>query len=374
MAKHALLSASSSHRWLNCPPSALACADVSERAGPYAQEGTDAHALCEYKVAKAMGIDAADPTPTLENYNSEMDYYTDEYRNYVMEQYEHAKELCNDPLLLIEERLDFSRWVPDGFGTGDCVILADKELHIIDFKYGLGVLVEAENNSQMQCYALGAIDTYDGIYDIETVKMTIFQPRRSNVSTAVMTKQDLLDWADNTLAPVAKLAINGEGEFKAGEHCQFCKIKAICRERAAFNLSLAQYDFKMPSELQPHEIAAILPKIDTLVSWGNDVKEFALQQALSGVEYTGYKVVEGKSNRKFVDEEAVAFIIKDHGYDPYEKKLRSLTALTSLLGKSKFEELLGGLITKPPGKPALVPVADKRPALNTANIDFKEND
>lgn len=374
MPKHAFLSASASHRWLNCPPSALACAEIEERASPYAQQGTDAHSLCEYKVLTALGNTLADPTDSLENYDAEMEYCTEEYRNYVLEQVEQAKQLCTDPKVLIEERLDFSRWVPDGFGTGDCVIVADKELHIIDFKYGLGVLVEAEDNPQMMCYALGALDTYDGIYDIETVKMTIFQPRRDNVSTAVMDKQTLLEWAENTLAPTAKLAYAGEGEFKAGDHCQFCRIKATCRKRAEYNLELAKYDFEMPNKLESHEIAAILPRIDDLISWANDIKDYALQQALSGVQYAGYKVVEGKSNRKYTDEEAVAFIVKDNGYDPYEKKLLGITNMTALLGKKKFEELLGGLIMKPPGKPTLVSDKDKRPALNTANDDFKDEE
>lgn len=289
--KHAILSASSSHRWLNCPPSAMLCASAGERASPYAQQGTDAHALCEYKVLTALGSKIPDPAEDLEYFDTEMDYCTDEYRNYVLEQYENAKQYCSDPVILIEQRLDFSRWVPDGFGTGDCVIVADNVLHVIDFKYGLGVLVDAEDNSQMRCYALGALDMYDGIYDINTIQMTIFQPRRDNISTCTMSKDDLLSWADNILAPTAKLAAEGSGEFKAGDHCQFCKIKATCRKRAEHNLELARYDFEMPDNLGDTEIAAILPRIDDLIAWGNDVKEYALQKALSGTEYQGYKVV-----------------------------------------------------------------------------------
>ena len=245
-------------------------------------------------------------------------------------------------------------------------------LQIIDFKYGLGVLVEAENNPQMMCYALGALDTYDGIYDIESVEMTIFQPRRGNVSTFTISKEDLLKWAEEYLAPIAQLAYNGEGEFHAGDHCQFCKVKATCRKRAEYNMELAAYDFEEPAMLDEDEIAEILPKIDSLITWANDLKDYALQQALSGVAYKGFKVVEGKSNRKYTDENAVAETIKQHGYDPYERKLLGITAMTSLLGKKKFEELLGGLISKPPGKPALVPESDKRPALNTAIDDFND--
>lgn len=373
MPKHALLSASSSKQWLNCPPSVRLCAEIKARASPYAQQGTDAHELCEYKVLKALGKSGRDPTEDLDYYDAEMENCTEEYCNFVMEQFEEAKKLCKDPLVLVEQRLDFSRWVPDGFGTGDCLIVADDVLHIIDFKYGLGVLVDAEHNPQMMCYALGALDTYDGIYDIHTVKMTIFQPRRDNLSTCTMTKADLLTWADTVLAPTAKLAYEGKGEFKAGDHCTFCKVRATCRKRAEYNLELAKYDFEMPATLEDTEIAAILPKIDSLVSWGNDIKEYALQQALSGTKYDGYKVVEGRSNRRYTNADAVASAVIQAGYDPYEKKLLGLTAMTSLLGKQQFKELLGGFIEKPQGKPTLVPDTDKRLAMNTAIDDFKEN-
>ena len=188
MPKHALLSASASKQWLNCPPSARLCADKEDRASPYAKQGTDAHELCEYKVLKAIGQTLTDPIENLDFYDAEMENCTEEYCNYVIEQFENSKSLCKDPVILVEQRLDFSKWVPEGFGTGDCSIVADDVLHIIDFKYGLGVLVEAENNPQMMCYALGALDVYDGIYDIKTVKMTIFQPRRDNISTFEMNK------------------------------------------------------------------------------------------------------------------------------------------------------------------------------------------
>ena len=373
MPKHAYLSASSSHRWLECPPSAKLCAGIVDSGSPYAQQGTDAHALCEYKVEKYLGRSPTDPTENLTFFDREMDECTDQYCSYVIEQVEEAKKHCRDPLVLVEEKLDFSRWVPEGFGTGDCVIIADDVLHIIDFKYGLGVLVDARENPQMMCYALGAVDQYDCLYDIETVKLTIFQPRRENISTFEIGKQDLLHWAETVLKPTAALAYDGKGEFKAGDHCQFCKVKATCRKRAEYNLDLAKYDFEMPAMLENSEIAAILPQIDELTAWANDIKDYALQQALSGVEYDGFKVVAGKSNRKYSDEAAVAEKVKAAGYDPYEKKLLGITAMTSLLGKKKFEELLSALITKPQGKPTLVPVSDKRPALNTAKDDFKEN-
>lgn len=370
--KHAFLSASASYRWLNCPPSAKLCAAQDDRASPYAKQGTDAHALCEYKVLKALGKPARDPTEDLDFFDKEMADCTDEYCTYVMEQLQEAKTFCKDPKVLVEQHLDFSRWVPNGFGTGDCLIVSDKELQVIDFKYGLGILVEAENNPQMMCYALGALEIYDGIYDIDTIKMTIFQPRRDNISTFSISKEDLLKWAEEILKPTAALAFTGDGEFKAGDHCQFCKVKATCRKRAEYNLEMAKYDFEMPAELDDTEIAAILPRIDDLTAWANDIREYALQKALSGTEYPGFKVVEGRSVRKYTDETAVAEAVENAGYDPYEKKILGITAMTSLLGKKRFNELLGGMITKPPGKPTLVPDSDKRPALDTAKDDFKE--
>lgn len=377
MPKHAYLSASASHRWLACPPSAKLCANILDQASEYAQQGTDCHELCAYLVEKALGRDVIDPTENLTYYDAEMQNCAEEYRNYVLEQIEAAKEFCKDPQVMIEQRLDFSRWVENGFGTGDCVIVADEVLQIIDYKHGLGILVSAGDdeyggNSQMMCYALGALEVFGDIYDINQIKMTIFQPRRNNISTYTISKEDLLKWADEVLAPTAQLAYVGKGEFNAGDHCTFCKVKATCRKRAEYNLELAKYDFKMPATLDDTEIAAILEKVDEMISWGNDIKDYALQQAQSGVHFEGWKIVEGRSNRKYTDENAVADTVKDAGFDPYEKKLLGITSMSTLLGKKKFEELLGGLIYKPPGKTALVPESDKRPAMNTAIDDFKE--
>lgn len=377
MPKHAYLSASASHRWLACPPSAKLCANILDQASEYAQQGTDCHELCAYLVEKALGRDVIDPTENLTYYDAEMQNCAEEYRNYVLEQIEAAKEFCKDPQVMIEQRLDFSRWVENGFGTGDCVIVADEILQIIDYKHGLGILVSAGDdehggNSQMMCYALGALEVFGDIYDINQIKMTIFQPRRDNISTYTISKEDLLKWADEVLAPTAQLAYVGKGEFNAGDHCTFCKVKATCRKRAEYNLELAKYDFEMPATLDDTEIAAILEKVDEMISWGNDIKDYALQQAQSGVHFEGWKIVEGRSNRKYTDENAVADTVKDAGFDPYEKKLLGITAMSTLLGKKKFEELLGGLIYKPLGKPTLVPESDKRPAMNTAKDDFKE--
>ena len=373
MAKHAFLSASASHRWLNCPPSAKLSEGIPDKSSPYAQEGTDCHALCAYLVEKALGRKTEDPTESLTYYNAEMQSCAEEYCSYVMEQLEAAKKYCTDPMVFIEQRLDFSRYVENGFGTGDCIIVADQVLQIIDYKHGLGILVEAEQNSQMMCYALGALEAFDDLYDIDRITMTIFQPRRDNISTWSCSKKDLLSWAEEVLKPTAALAYEGKGEFKAGGHCQFCNAKATCRKRAEYNLELAKYDFAMPDTLNEMEIAAILPKIDQLISWGNDLKDYALVQAQAGTHYEGFKVVEGRSNRKYTDEDQVASTVSAAGFDPYEKKLLGVTAMSSLLGKKKFEDLLGGLIYKPPGKPTLVPESDKRPAMNTAADDFQED-
>jgi len=365
---HAKLSASSSARWLACPPSALLNAQAADTASDFAREGTCAHELAEYKVNKFLGHNVRDPTEDLDFFDAEMAECTDSYLQYITE--EIAK--YHNPAVMVEQRLDFSAYVPDGFGTGDCIIIADEVLTVIDFKYGKNVLVSAENNSQMMLYALGALDMFGILYDITEIKMVIFQPRMENVSEYTITVKDLLDWAENTLKPTAALAAEGKGEFQVGEHCRFCKVKATCRKRAEHNLILAQYDFAMPAELEDTEITAILEKADKLTSWVNDIKDYALSQALAGRHWTGWKLIEGKSNRKYTDENAVAEKVKSAGADPYEHKVLGITAMTKLLGKTKFNELLSGLIYKPQGKPTLVPESDKRPEWNSAENDFKE--
>lgn len=367
MGAHAVLSASSSHRWLACPPSARLCEQFEDKGSEYAQEGTDAHSLCEYKLRRELGMDAADPTAQLSHYNEEMEQCATDYTAYVSEIVEDVKDICKDPVVLIEQRLDFSRWVPDGFGTGDCVIIADGTLYVIDYKHGKGVEVSALENPQMMCYALGALELFDDIYDIKAVCMTIYQPRRENISVFTMGKDDLYTWAETVLAPTAKLAYDGKGDFCAGEHCRFCKAKAVCRKRAEYNLELARYDFEMPETLDTAEIAAILDRADELTAWAADVKEYALQQALNGTKYPGYKVVEGRSNRKYINEDAVADAVSKAGYDPFAKKVLGLTEMQKLLGKKKFDTLLAGLIEKPKGKPALAPESDKRPEYKPAD-------
>ena len=263
--KHAVLSASSSHRWLNCSPSARLEQEFEDRETEAAAEGTAAHALCEHKLRRALKRQSRKP---ISKYDcEEMDTHTDNYVQFVLETIAQAKEHCADPIINIEQRLDFSCYVPHGFGTGDCIIIADKTLHIIDFKYGQGVLVEAEQNPQMMLYALGALRIYDTLYDIEDVAMTIYQPRRENISTWTITVSNLLSWAENELVPKAKLAFDGKGEYMPGPWCTFCKAAVKCRARAEEKLALAQYEFAQPPLLTDAEIEEILGKLDDLTRW-----------------------------------------------------------------------------------------------------------
>jgi hypothetical protein len=355
---------------MNCPPSARLCESYEDKGSSYAAEGTDAHTLCEYKLKCALGIKAKDPTESLSYYSEEMSGCADGYTTYILELVETAKQSCSDPQVLIEQRLDFSKYVQDGFGTGDCVVIADGTLHIVDYKHGQGVLVEAEDNPQMMLYALGALEIFDDIYDIDTVAMTIYQPRRSSVSTHTVSKESLYRWAEKVLKPAAELAYAGDGDYRCGDWCQFCKAKYDCRKRADANMELARHDFKLPPLLEDDEIESILGKVDALVSWATDIKDYCLQSALGGKKWQGYKLVEGRSNRKYVNEEAVAQTVTAAGFDPYEHKVMGITAMEKTLGKAKFLELLGSLVEKPQGKPTLVPEGDKRPAIKTAADDF----
>ena len=371
--QHALLSASSAHRWIACPPSALLSKNFEDVSSSFAQEGTDAHTLAQYKLENSLGINTKEPTEALSFYNEEMNSHAENYAIFVLEQVEKTKETCADPQVLIEQKLDFSKYVPGGYGYVDCLIIADDTLTVIDYKYGLGIEISAERNPQMFCYALGALAFFDGIYDIDNVHMVIYQPRRENISEYNISTNELIKWAEEVLAPTAELAINGKGEYKSGAHCQFCKAKATCRKRAECNLELAKYDFEVPATLNNDEIAAILTKADELVSWANDVKEYALKEALHGTKFEGFKLVAGRSNRKYTDEAAVADAVIAAGKDPYEKKLLGITSMTALLGKKAFDEILGGLTLKSSGKPTLVTADDKRHEFNSAYEDFNEN-
>ena len=371
---HALLSPSSSERWISCPPSVRMSEGIEEKPSEYAAEGTAAHSLCEYKLHELLGYEQLDIRENLDYYNKEMEDCTEEYRNYINELL--AEHDGRKPLMFVEQRVDFSRFVKEGFGTSDCIIIDNDTIYVIDFKYGTGVKVDALNNTQMMIYAIGALEMFDGIFDINHVVMTIFQPRLNNISTFEMTKGELYNWAFTVLKPAADMAYQGAGDFKCGEHCRFCKAKSNCRARAEYNLKLAQYDFKMPATLEDIEIESLLGKLDMLIDWAEDIKTYALDQAVQGKKWRGYKIVEGRSNRKYTDEKAVADKVTKAGYDPYEKKVLGITAMSKLLGKKKFEELLSGLVEKPQGKPTLVSESDDRPEMNiaaNAAQDFEED-
>ena len=373
--KHAKLSASSSHRWLACPPSVNLCERYEDKGSDYAAEGTAAHELCEHKLKMALGLPTKDPTADLSYYNEEMEEHANDYAAYILEIIEHERQAGYSPQIFIEQRVDFPHYVPEGFGTCDVVIISDGTLYICDFKYGKGVKVESQENPQLRIYALGALEHFGMLYDINVVSMIIYQPRLEHISDETMFVDDLTRWADEVLMPTAKLAINGEGEFQSVEHCRFCKAKAECRKRAEENMALAAYDFREPVLLDNGDIAEILLKVDDLVSWASDVKDFALQQALRSVKYDGFKVVEGRSNRKYSDEDAVITSVKAQGLDPFEYKLLGITKMESLLGKKQFAALLSSFVEKPAGKPVLVPETDKRQEINvnSAADDFADH-
>jgi hypothetical protein len=371
---HAILSPSSADRWLHCTRSAKLELEFSEKESDAAVEGTAAHALCEHKVKKALKQRSRRPVSAYDS--DEMEELTDAYRDYVLEQLTLERQNCPDAQVFIETRLDLTSYVPGSFGTCDCLIVSDEKLHIIDFKYGQGVLVEAKENPQMKLYALGALDIYDGLYDFKEVAMTIFQPRRENVSTWTETVEELRRWAEEELKPKAELADAGEGEFCSGDWCLFCKAAVKCRARAQAKLELAKQEFSLPPIITDEEIEEILPRLPDLTKWANDIMSYATDAALNrGKQWKGFKVVEGRSVRKYSDEDAVIKAAKDAGYtDIFKMSLITLTEMEKLMGKKKFKETLGGLVVKPQGKPTLVPDSDKRSAIteNDAKSDFKK--
>ena len=371
---HAVLSASSSGRWLSCTPSARLELEFDNVESEAAREGTAAHALAEHKLKKALKMRSRRPNSEYDS--DEMEECTDGYVAYVMELVAEARQKCSDPIVLIEQRLDFSDWVPDGFGTGDCVLVADGTLHIVDLKYGMGVLVDAEENPQMKLYALGALRLFDALYDIREVSLTIYQPRRENISSWTTTVEELKTWAEDVLRERARMAFNGEGEYVPGSWCTFCRAAIKCRARAEEKLKLAQKEFSLPPLLSDDEIEAILEILPDLTKWANEISEYALDAAVNhGRQWKGFKGVEGRSVRKYKDEEAVAEAAKEAGFnDIYRQSLIPMTEMERLMGKSRFEEVLGNLIYKPAGKPTLVPVSDRRPAMNVTNAmnEFNE--
>ena len=371
--EHAILSASGSHRWLACTPSARLEQEFSDTDSTASLEGTAAHSLAEHKLKKKLKMQSTRPNTIYDN--DEMEMYTDDYSDYVVEQYTKAKRYDVNAKVLIEQRLDFSCYVPEGFGTGDAVIVSKGKLHIIDLKYGLGVLVNAEKNPQMMLYALGALRKYGKEYEIKKVKLTIFQPRRENVTTWETTTAALKKWANKILRPKAEMAYRGTGKYEPGAHCQFCKAAIKCRARAEEKLKLAKEEFKKPPLITDNEIESVLAKIPDIKKWCDDIMEYALEKALNGKKWEGFKIVAGRGTRKYLNEEAVVAALNKAGYyDIYKKSLLPITEMEKLMTKKTFSEVLGKLVGKTEGKPTLVSLDDKRPELNTiqAKNEFKE--
>lgn len=372
MSKHALLSASGSSRWLECTPSAHLELQFPKKSSCYADEGTAAHELCELAARYWLGeISEADYENKLadlskgEYYNAEMQECAVDYGRFISETVKNTRAVCPDAIVELEVKsLDFSDWAPEGFGTGDCIIVADDLLEVIDFKYGKGVCVEAENNPQMRLYALGAIKLYGELYDIKRVRMSIIQPRiNREPSTSEITVEELLDWAENYVKPRAALAFAGEGEFNPSENtCRFCRAKEQCKARYEQNLKL--FD-EAPNTLliTADEAGAILEKAADIKAWLKDLENLVMGKLFEGESVEGWKLVEGRSNRKYTDELAVAEAMKAAGYDEallYERSLLGITAMEKAFGKKAVGEVLKDLIYKPQGKPTLAPVADKR--------------
>ena len=384
MADHARLSPSASHRWINCPGSVHLAEQCPPQGGStYTAEGTEAHALAELKLRKFNEEGASDSfDKQLDKARNEFEYYcgemeeaTDFYFDIVTEKLIQGGP---DAELMIEQRFSLDKWVPESFGSADAVIIAGNTIEVCDLKYGKGVKVDAVGNPQLRLYGLGAAELFGDLYDFDTVRVTIIQPRLDHVSTEEISLADLRDWAENWVAPAAKLAMSNTDEVHCGDWCQFCPAKAICRERAEANLELARHDFKKPALLTDEEIGEILRQADEVQKWVTDVSAYALEQALAGKQYDGWKLVEGRSIRKYADEIKVADTLKAAGFDEallYERKLNGITNMEKLVGKKKLTELLGDLLVKPAGKPVLVPESDKREAIKTteaAKADFAE--
>lgn len=370
---HALLSASSSHRWLACPPSAVANEGYEDKETSFAEEGTTAHEVAEW-VASGNSKNHTLQKGQDDGVTREMIECAQEYADYIEEQ-----KKSNDAIVLLEQRVDFSQWVPDGFGTCDCIIIQDETLTIIDYKYGQGVAVDATDNSQLKLYALGALNDYGIALDVKNIEMHIFQPRMNNISVDSTTTEELLEWAEKTVSPTAEKAVRGKGKYNPGEHCRFCKHAGKCR--ALTKLCTEYLDthglrVTIPV-LAPHEIADVLRMEPIVALWLKKVKEQALTTLMEGGELPGYKLVEGKlGNRKWKDEGLVAATLaKTYSKEEYtETRLLSPSQMDKAIGKKKVAELLGEMIDRAPGSPTIAPITDKRPAydrLAEAQDDFK---
>lgn len=378
---HALLSASSSHRWLACPPSVRLEEPFPDTAGEAAAEGTLAHAIVEERLnriieGKAPGKASA-KLKAHPLYKPVMEEHADEYVNYVVDLWEDAKLHCKDAILVSEQRLDYSPWAPEGFGTGDTAIICDGTCHVVDYKYGKGVPVNAEDNPQLRLYGLGLWNAYNMLYNITHIHGHIVQPRLESTTSELLPIGRLLGWGEAVVKPRALMAWDGVGEFEPGDHCRFCKARGACKARAQKQLELAQYEFRDAPLLTNQEVGEILGRVDELTNWAKSIKDYAHREAVqNGAQFSGWKVVRGRSNRKLADENEAMLRLAEAGIElTCLCKLRGLTELEELVGKQQLAEILDGLIVKPEGKPTLVREGDSRPAFttqSTAADDFEE--
>lgn len=373
-AKHAFLSCSGASRWLACPPSAMLESSFESTSNAAADEGTLAHALCELyllnNLKKIKSIPYQSELKKIKHnqfYNNEMNGHAMDYVDFITEKLFSHK----DAMIFIEERIDLQEYVPEGFGTVDCIIIADKILDVNDLKYGKGVLVEAHENKQMMLYALGALRKYRLLYEIDKVSMTIYQPRLNNFSTYEVDAEALLKWGEEEVKPKAKLAFNGKGEYSAGSHCKFCKARNTCKALADHNMQIARFEFEDPNKLKPEDIAHILEQAMDIKTWLTNVQQYALSEAVNnGIKWPGFKLVSGRSNRKYADEAKIIAAFKKakikDGYYLTAPALVGIGTLEKNLGKAEVEKLVGKFIIKPEGAATLVPEWDKRPELNSA--------
>ena len=374
MGAHARNSPSALYRTLNCPPSLVLGEQFQDEESQYAAEGSAGHALAEHLIKKHLHLRTK--RPVSDYYSDDLMEAVEDYVAFVIEKIEDAKRECKSPLFSVEQRVDISEYSPDCFGTADMVIVTDKVAHVIDLKLGRGVEVSAEENPQLMAYGLGVLEMVEMLYDIEVVRLTIFQPRINNFSTWDITTEALKSWGEEILKPRSAMALAGAGEFQAGSWCRFCKARNQCRARAEEFLRLAKMEFRQPALLSDDEIAEVLKVSDELSKWAADVYAFAQDQAvIHGKQWKGYKLVEGRSNRKYSSEKEVAQAAQAAGYtDIYKKSLIGVTEMERLMGKKEFARILGKLVYKPQGKVTLVPDTDKREAINTstAAADFQE--
>ena len=370
---HARFGPSSAERRINCPPSLLLEETFPDEESPFAAEGTAGHSLAEYKLQRFMKAKVL-KKPKSDYYTEELEEAVDEYVQVVKDKFAAAEQKNAFAMLSIEQRIDVSEYVEECFGTADALLISGNTLEIIDLKLGRGVEVSATDNAQLKTYGLGALSMLDTIYDIEEVLLTICQPRLSNLSTWSIGAEELRRWGDEVLRPAGAKALAGEGEHKAGAWCRFCKARTLCRARANNSLELAQYEFRAPELLEGYEIPEVLKKADEVKRWAEEIYAYAQEQAiLHGVEYEGFKVVEGRSIRQYTDAAQVESTALAAGYtEIYETKLLGIGAMEKLMGKKNFAEVLDGLVVKPRGKLCLVPAEDKREAVSTADIDFKQ--